>query len=149
VTTQGKDRRYIQFHHGSWYVVVGHREGGKVIKARHSLGTANLREAQKRRWPVVAELKARLASGNPSSAAHEEADAWRAALAAGDGGPDDPTPLALSDHLDAIRGDPKPLSKARKALSTSMTLSGNGGRWSSSTGPWAGQRRSLPTWTPS
>ena len=102
MTTQGKDRRYIQFHHGSWYVVVGHREGGKVIKARHSLGTANLREAQKRRYPVSDAA----CIGQSLVTAARGADAWRAALAAGDGGPDDPTPLALYDHLDAMRGDP-------------------------------------------
>ena len=54
----GTDPRYLEFHHGSWRVVVGWRVNGKIVKARRSLGTSSLREAQRRRWAVVAELKA-------------------------------------------------------------------------------------------
>jgi integrase len=93
VTTQGKDHRYIQFHHGSWYVVVGHREGGRVVKARRSLGTASLRDAQRMRWPIVAELKARTP--------RDDAEAWRSALKDNAGGWGDPE-AALSDHLDRL-----------------------------------------------
>jgi hypothetical protein len=102
---RGADTRFIELNHGKWRVVVGQREGGRIVKLQRSLGTSSLRAAQRLRWPVVAELKARLTSGNPLGQ-HEEADAWKAALAAGDGGPDDDTPLLLSDHLDTIRGDP-------------------------------------------
>jgi len=74
-----------------------------TARLKRSLGTASLREAQRLRWAVVAELKASI----PKVATIDtEADAWRAALAAGDGGPDDPTPHLLYDHLDALRGDP-------------------------------------------
>jgi hypothetical protein len=59
-----KDTRYLEQHHGSWRVVVGWRVAGKVVKARRSLGTSSLREAQRRRWAVVAELKA-LTHPNP------------------------------------------------------------------------------------
>jgi hypothetical protein len=54
----GTDHRYLEFHHGSWRVVVAWREKGKVVKLRRSLGTSSLREAQRGRWAVVAELKA-------------------------------------------------------------------------------------------
>jgi integrase len=97
------DRRYLEWHHGSWRVVVGWRQEGKIVKARRSLGTGSLREAQRLRWAVVAELKASM----PKVATMDtEADAWKAALAAGDGGPNDQTPLLLHDHLEALRGDP-------------------------------------------
>ena len=73
-----------------------------TARLKRSLGTGSLREAQRLRWAVVAELKAM-----PKVATVDtEADAWRAALAVGDGGPDDPTPHLLYDHLDALRGDP-------------------------------------------
>jgi integrase len=98
------DTRYLEKHQGLWRVVVGYRHEGKVIKLRRSLGLGSLREAQRMRWPVVAQLKARLAGKAPTRT--DEAEAWREAMAAGDGGPDDPTRHALSDHLDAIRGDP-------------------------------------------
>jgi hypothetical protein len=99
---RGSDTRYIELNHGKWRVVVGQREGGRIVKLQRSLGTASLREAQRLRWPVVAELKAFIGG----KVQGQSAEAWRAALAAGDGGPDDPTPHLLSDHLDAIRGDP-------------------------------------------
>jgi hypothetical protein len=54
---------------------------------------------------VVAELKAQLAV-TVQGQSTDSAEAWRIALAAGDGGPDDDTPLVLHDHLDALRGDP-------------------------------------------
>ena len=98
MTTPSSDRRYLQFHHGSWYVVVGHREGGKVVKARRSLHTASLREAQRARWGVVAGLKASPPSIHPI----DDPETWRATLDAGDGGPDDPTPILLHDHLEAL-----------------------------------------------
>jgi hypothetical protein len=91
-----RDQRYLELHHGSWRVVVGYRHGGRVIKLRRSLHTASLREAQRLRWPVVAELK----TGMVSEA--DEADAWKAALAASTGEPYDPVDAALSDRLDAI-----------------------------------------------
>jgi hypothetical protein len=102
---RGSDTRYIELNHGQWRVVVGQREGGRIIKLQRSLGTASLREAQRLRWPVVAELKA-LIAGKVQGQSTEPAEAWRAALAAGDGGPDDPTPHLLHDHLEALRGDP-------------------------------------------
>jgi hypothetical protein len=74
-------------------------------KLKRSLHTGSLREAQARRWPVVAELKA-LVAGKAQGQSTDSAEAWRAALAAGDGGPYDPTPHLLHDHLDALRGDP-------------------------------------------
>jgi hypothetical protein len=102
---RGSDTRYIELNHGKWRVVVGQREGGRIVKLQRSLGTASLREAQRLRWPVVAELKA-LIAGKVQGQSTESAEAWRAALAAGGGGPDDPTSHLLSDHLDALRGDP-------------------------------------------
>jgi hypothetical protein len=83
---------------------VGWRQDGKVVKARRSLGTSSLREAQRRRWAVVAELKAACTQVGLRST--QDAEAWRAALAAGDGSRDDPTPYLFHDHLDALRGDP-------------------------------------------
>jgi hypothetical protein len=100
-----RDTRYIELNHGKWRCVVGQREGGRIVKLQRSLGTASLREAQRLRWPVVAELKA-LVAGKAQGQPTDSAEAWRAALAAGDGGPDDPAPHLLSDHLDALRGDP-------------------------------------------
>ena len=96
----GTDHRYLEFHHGSWRVVVGWRVNGKIVKARRSLGTGSLREAQRRRWAVVAELKAGGTVSRDSPA--QGADGWRAALAAGDGSPDDPTPILFHDHLEAL-----------------------------------------------
>jgi hypothetical protein len=100
-----RDTRFIELNHGSWRVVVGQRVEGRIVKAQRSLGTASLREAQRLRWPVVAELKAQLATGNPSHP-RDDADAWRAAMAASAGEPHDPTELLLHDHLEALRGDP-------------------------------------------
>jgi hypothetical protein len=100
--TTKHDTRYLEQHHGSWRVVVGWRVDGKVVKARRSLGTSSLREAQRRRWAVVAELKAQTVQTSGDA----DAEAWRAALAAGDGSPDDPTPILFHDHLDTLRGDP-------------------------------------------
>ena len=94
MATQGKDHRYLQFHHGSYYVVVGHREGGRVVKARRSLGTASLREAQRRRWAVVAELKGRPTTTHPIN----DPEAWRAALRETPG----PAEEGLSAHLDRL-----------------------------------------------
>jgi integrase len=59
----------------------------------------------------VAELKAQLATGNPRqgrTGQHptDDAEAWKVAMAASTGEDRDPTDAALSDHLDAIRGDP-------------------------------------------
>jgi hypothetical protein len=102
---RGSDTRYIELNHGKWRVVVGQREGGRIVKLQRSLGTASLREAQRLRWPVVAELKA-LIAGKTRGQSTESAEARRAALAAGDSGPDDPAPYLLHDHLDAVRGDP-------------------------------------------
>jgi hypothetical protein len=102
---RGSDTRYIELNHGKWRVVVGQREDGRIVKLQRSLGTSSLREAQRLRWPVVAELKA-LIGAKARGQSTESAEAWRAALAAGDGGPDDPTPHLLHDHLEALRGDP-------------------------------------------
>jgi hypothetical protein len=92
-----RDQRYLELHHGSWRVVVGYRHDGRVIKLRRSLHTASLREAQRLRWPVVAELKAGVPEGLEA-----EADAWKAALAAYTCEPYDPVDAALSDRLHAI-----------------------------------------------
>jgi hypothetical protein len=54
---RGSDTRFIELNHGTWRAVVGQREGGRVVKLQRSLGTSSLREAQRLRWPVVAELK--------------------------------------------------------------------------------------------
>jgi integrase len=101
-----RDTRYLEFHRGKWRVAIAiprplHTQLGTKLK--RSLGTASLREAQRLRWAVVAELKAQLAHPSHPS---DEADAWRAALAASSGEPDDPTEAALHDHLDTILGDP-------------------------------------------
>ena len=102
-----RERRWLELNHGTWRVVVGRRVNGKVVKLQRSLGTSSLREAQRLRWPVVTELQAQL-SGKAPAPAHpiNDPEAWKDALAAGDGGPDDPTPSLLHDHLDAIRGNP-------------------------------------------
>jgi hypothetical protein len=98
---QRGDTRYLEKHQDLWRCVVGYRRDGKVIKLRRSLGTSSLREAQHRRWAVIAALKASITT-TPT----DDAEAWKAALAAGDGGADDDTPRLLSDHLDTILGDP-------------------------------------------
>ena len=55
--------------------------------------------------PIIdVTAKAKLAS-NPSHPS-DDADAWREAMAASTGEPDDPTEVTLSNHLDAMRGDP-------------------------------------------
>ena len=97
------ERRWLELNHGTWRVVVGRRVNGKVVKLQQSLGTSSLREAMRLRWPVVSELQARL-SGKAPAPTHpiDDPEAWKAALAAGDGGPDDDTPLVLSDHLDRL-----------------------------------------------
>jgi integrase len=101
------DTRYLEKHQDLWRCVVGYRRDGKVIKLRRSLGTASLREAQRLRWPIVAELKASASGAQGTAAARtDEAEAWRAALAASTGEPHDPTKLLLHDHLEALRGDP-------------------------------------------
>jgi integrase len=102
-----RDTRYLEFHRGKWRVAIAiprPLHGQLGTKLKRPLGTASLREAQRLRWAVVAELKAKLAS-NPSHPS-DDADAWREAMAASTGEPDDPTDAALSDHLDAMRGDP-------------------------------------------
>jgi integrase len=93
-----RDTRYLEKHQGLWRVVVGHRENGKVVKARRSLGTASLREAQRLRWGVVAAMKA----GGPTLHPINDPETWRAALEASTGEPDDPTGLLLHDHLEAL-----------------------------------------------
>jgi hypothetical protein len=95
-----RDTKWLEFHHGSWRCVVGHRVDGKIVKLRRSLHTSSLKVAQTRRWPVVAEFKASIT--NTTTTTHDEAEAWRAALAASTGEPDDPTDYALSVHLDDI-----------------------------------------------
>jgi hypothetical protein len=96
------DTRYLELHQGLWRVVVA-APRPSTARLKRSLGTSSLREAQRRRWAVVAELKA--VGANPI-ASTPDAEAWRAALAAGDGSRDDPTPYLFHDHLDALRGDP-------------------------------------------
>jgi integrase len=93
-----RDTRYLEKHQGLWRVVVGHRENGKVVKARRSLGTASLREAQRLRWGVVAAMKA----GGPTLHPINDPETWRAALEASTGEPDDSTGLLLHDHLEAL-----------------------------------------------
>jgi hypothetical protein len=73
---RGSDTRYIELNHGKWRVVVGQREGGRIVKLQRSLGTASLREAQRLRWPVVAELKA-LMAGKAQGQLTDPAEAWR------------------------------------------------------------------------
>jgi hypothetical protein len=124
-----KDTRYLEQHHGSWRVVVGWRVDGKVVKARRSLGTSSLREAQRRRWAVVAELKASPPSVHPI----DDPETWKADLAAGDGGPDDDTPSVLSDHLERLEAKHGTASTPRSSLIE----------------PMAGQRPSITTSAPS
>jgi hypothetical protein len=94
-----RDTRYLQKHQGLWRVSVGYRDGGKVVKLRRSLGTASLREAQRLRWPIVAEFKASITN---TTTTHDEAEAWRAALAASSGEPLDQIDYAFSEHLDRL-----------------------------------------------
>jgi hypothetical protein len=97
---RGSDRRFLEINHGKWRVVVGRRVNGKVVKLQRSLGTSSLRDALRLRWPVVAELKARLAGKGPART--DDAEGWREAMAASTGEPYDPTDAALSDHLDRL-----------------------------------------------
>jgi site-specific recombinase XerC len=102
------DTRYLERIKGRWRCVIAVPRplyGTLGTKLKRSLHTGSLREAQARRWPVVAELKG-LIAGKAQGQPTDSAEAWRAALAAGDGGPDDPTPHLLHDHLEALRGDP-------------------------------------------
>jgi hypothetical protein len=96
-----KDTRYLELHQGLWRVVVA-APRPSTARLKRSLGTSSLREAQRRRWAVVAELKAQTVQTSGDA----DAEAWRAVLAAGDGSPNDPTPYLFNDHLDALRGDP-------------------------------------------
>jgi hypothetical protein len=99
----GDQRRWLELNHGTWRVVVGRRVNGKVVKLQQSLGTSSLREAMRLRWPVVSELQARLSGKAPAPARSiNDPETWKAALAAGDGGPYDDTPLVLHDHLEAL-----------------------------------------------
>jgi integrase len=93
------DTRFLEQHHGSWRVVVGWRVNGRVVKARRSLGTSSLREAQRRRWAVVAELKSTVCpdGGQPA----QDADGWRAALKDNAGGWGD-VDAAFGDTLDRL-----------------------------------------------
>jgi len=84
---RSSDTRYLEKHQDLWRCVVGYRREGKVIKVRRSLGTASLREAQRLRWPIVAALKAGVATTSSSST--DEAEAWKAALAVSTGSPYD------------------------------------------------------------
>jgi hypothetical protein len=143
---RGSDRRFLELNHGTWRVVVGRRVNGKVVRLQRSLGTSSLRDAQRLRWPIVAELKTVLHKGGQLRPI-DDPETWRAALAARDGGPDDPTPYALSDHLDALRDDPIATEQGDEGPSTSMTLSGNAAQLSSLTEPTAGQPRWIPIWT--
>jgi integrase len=100
------DTRYLEKHQGLWRVVVA-APRPSTGRLKRSLGTASLREAQRLRWPIVAELKASANGAQGMAAARtDEAEAWKAALAASTGGRDDQVRHALSDHLDALRGDP-------------------------------------------
>jgi hypothetical protein len=92
------DTRYLEKHQGLWRVVVAAPRPSKG-RLKRSLGTASLREAQRLRWPVVAELKAGL-TGNTSSP-DTEANAWKVALADNTGGWGD-AEAALSDRLDQL-----------------------------------------------
>jgi integrase len=102
------DHRYLERIKGNrWRVTVSvpkplHTQLGTKLK--RSLHTSSLRDAQRLRWPVVAELKSLIAGKGLSPM--DEADAWKAALATSSGEPYDPTEAALSDQLDAMRGDP-------------------------------------------
>jgi integrase len=102
------DTRYLERIKGRWRCVIAvprPLHGTLGTKLKRSLHTGSLREAQARRWPVVAELKA-LVAGKAKGQPTDSAEAWKAALAAGDGGPYDQTPSLLHDRLDALRGDP-------------------------------------------
>jgi hypothetical protein len=55
-STRLRDTRYLELHQGLWRVVVTAPRPSKE-RLKRSLGTASLREAQRRRWAVVAELK--------------------------------------------------------------------------------------------
>jgi integrase len=101
VRDRSHNRRWLELNHGTYRVVVGRRVNGKVVKLQQSLGTSSLREAMRLRWPVVAELQARL-SGKAPAHPIDDPEAWKAALDAGDGGPDDQTPSVLSDHLERL-----------------------------------------------
>jgi hypothetical protein len=103
-----RDTRYLELHRGKWRVAIAiprplHAQLGTKLK--RPLGTSSLRDAQRLRWPVVAELKA-LVEGKAQGQSTDSAEAWGAALAAGDGGLDDQIPYLLHDHLDTLRGDP-------------------------------------------
>ena len=101
-----QDTRYLEKHQGLWRVVVA-APRPSTGRLKRSLGTASLREAQRLRWPIVAELKASASGAQGMAAARtDEAEAWKAALAASSGGRYDPVRHALGDHLDALRGDP-------------------------------------------
>jgi integrase len=122
-----RDQRYLELHQRLWRVVVAApRPSTKRLK--RSLGTASLREAQRLRWPIVAEFKAELASeglANNVSLATGEVEAWRAALAASTGEPLDATEGAFSDHLDRLtmlRGEAEAVNFADRVYGRSTPL---------------------------
>jgi hypothetical protein len=106
----GIDTRYLEFWRGAWMVCVAQRQGKrkdgspKIVKRRRSLHTASLREAQRLRWGVVAELKQTILSPNDDPASWRSARAASHARAASDlsGEPYGPVDAALSDRLDFI-----------------------------------------------
>jgi hypothetical protein len=74
-STTNQDRRYLELHGNQWRVVVNvptvlHKKLGR--KLRFPLGTDSLREANRLKWDVVADLKAQIQealSGAPSRTA--------------------------------------------------------------------------------
>jgi hypothetical protein len=99
------DHRYLEWIKGNrWRVTVSvpkplHKQLGTKLK--RSLHTSSLRDAQRLRWPIVAELKSLIAGKGLLST--DEADAWKAAMATSTGEPYDPTEAAFSDHLDRLQ----------------------------------------------
>jgi hypothetical protein len=128
VVRASHDHRYLERIKGNrWRVTVSvpkplHTQLGTKLK--RSLHTSSLRDAQRLRWPIVAELQGIISRGAP----RDDAEAWKAAMAASTGEPDDPTELILHDHLDDIRGDPiaTEADEHGRPPSTSTTPSGRG-----------------------
>jgi len=98
------DHRYLERIKGNrWRVTVSVPKplhGQLGTKLKRSLHTSSLRDAQRLRWPIVAELQSIIGGKAPTPDA--TADAWREAMAASTGEPYDPTEAAFSDHLDRL-----------------------------------------------
>ncbi|HEY1865306.1 MAG TPA: DUF6538 domain-containing protein, partial [Roseiarcus sp.] len=128
----GQQQRYLENHRGLWRVVVAVPKALAPTlgpRLKRSLGTGSLREANAKKWAVVAEFKSLITAQGKGPGLNarltEEAEAWQKAVAASSGGPYDPVEGALSDRLDTIErehGKAKAVEFAKRAQGLATPL---------------------------